>query len=408
MTEVLPQIIPVVLMTGFLGAGKTTLLNACLEAEGFRDTAVIVNEFGDISVDHDLVRAGSRAMMITTTGCICCTASSDARVSLYELLEASRTGEIPPFSRVVIETTGLADPAPIVNALTPGAVPAFGMRDHVVARRFCLASIIACVDVVTADAALNSAFEAMKQVAFASSILLTKTDLVPQETSSEHVARLKARLASINPSADIAERVDVEAFFAHCFEGRYAPNRQKDDVVGWLALDRMMRSDPGSAPSTGPAYHRDDICATVLMHDGSMTRAALDLLLNVLVRTAGAQLLRIKGLVRLSDDPERPMVVHAVQHLMHPPTQLASWPSEDRRTKLVVIGRGHDEKALISLFETLVDDAGRPLVTRSWRGPAIAAAGFATMVAALVLFYNAAPNTKPAPQVAAQAIGGPR
>ena len=130
------------------------------------------------------------------------------------------------------------------------------------------------------------------------------------------------------------------------------------------------------------------------MHDGSMTRAALDLLLNVLVRTAGAQLLRVKGLVQLSDDPERPMVVHAVQHLMHPPTQLASWPSEDRRTKLVVIGRGHDEKALISLFETLVDDAGRPPVTRSWRAPAIAAAGFATMVAALVRFYNAAPGSE--------------
>ncbi|MDP3553278.1 GTP-binding protein [Methylocystis sp.] len=408
MTDVLPQIMPVVLVTGFLGAGKTTLLNACLDGEAFRDTAVIVNEFGDISVDHDLVRAGSREMMITTTGCICCTASSDVRVSLFELLEASRTGEIPPFSRVVIETTGLADPAPIVNALTPGAAPAFGMRDHVVARRFRLASIIACVDVVTGDGALNNAFEAMKQVAFASSILLTKTDLVPKETSPEHVARLRARLASINPSAEIAERTDVGAFFAHCFKGGYAPNLQADDVIGWLALDRLMRSNGGSGPSAGPAYHRDDIRATALMHDGSMTRAALDLLLNVLVKTAGAQLLRVKGLVRLSDDQERPMVVHAVQHLMHPPTQLASWPSEDRRTKLVVIGRGHDEKALISLFETLVDYAGRPPVIRGWRGPAIAAAGFATMVAALVLFYNAAPSTKPAPQVATQAIGGPR
>lgn len=408
MTDVLPQIIPVVLITGFLGAGKTTLLNACLEGEGFRDTAVIVNEFGDISVDHDLVRAGAREMMITTTGCICCTASSDVRVSLYELLEAFRTGDIPPFSRVVIETTGLADPAPIVNALTPGAVPAFGMRDHIVARRFRLASIVACVDVVTGDAALNSAFEAMKQVAFASSILLTKTDLAPQETSSQHVARLKARLASINPSAGIAERLDVGAFFAHCFEGGYAPNRQTDDVVGWLALDRMMRSAPGYAPSAGPAYHRDDIRATALMHGGSMTRAALDLLLNVLVSTSGARLLRVKGLVRLSDDPERPMVVHAVQHLMHPPMQLASWPSEDRRTKLVVIGRGHDEKALISLFEALVDDPRRPPVIPSWRAPAIAAASFATMVAAFVLFHNAAPNTKPVPQAATQAIGGPR
>jgi anti-sigma-K factor RskA len=142
------------------------------------------------------------------------------------------------------------------------------------------------------------------------------------------------------------------------------------------------------------------------MHDGSMTRAALDLLLTVLAKTAGAQLLRVKGLVRISDDPERPMVVHAVQHLMHPATQLASWPSEDRRTKLVVIGRGHDEKALISFFETLVDDPPRPPVVRNWRKPAVAAAGFAVIAVALAILHMTGP--KHVPQVVTQAIGGPR
>ncbi len=405
-TDLLPPTIPVVLITGFLGAGKTTLLNACLSDESFRDTAVIVNEFGEISVDHDLVRAGSRELMVTTTGCICCTASSDVRASLFELFEASRTGQAPPFSRVVIETTGLADPAPIVNALTPGAAPAVGLRDHVVARRFRLASIIACVDVVTGDAALNSAFEAMKQVAFASTILLTKTDLVPQETSPDDVQRLKTRLSAINPSAEIVERFDDESLLSRWFEENYAPNLQSEDVVGWLALDRMIRSSGETAETRGTSYHADDIRATLLVHAGSMTRISLNLLLTVLARTAGAQLLRIKGIVRLSDDPERPIVVHAVQHLMHPLTQLPAWPSEDRSTRLVVIGRGHDEKALISFFNTLIDDAKRSSAPRNWRIPAVAAACLATITAGVALIHLVGENSTPIRQIVTLAIGG--
>jgi G3E family GTPase len=408
MNDRLQQIIPVTLITGFLGAGKTTFLNACLADETFRDTAVIVNEFGDIAIDHDLVRAGSREMMITTTGCICCTASSDVRVSLFELFEASRAGQIPPFSRVVIETTGLADPAPIVNALTPGAAPAVGMRDHVVARRFRLASIIACVDAVTGVAALNSAFEAMKQVAFASSILLTKADLVERNSSPEDFKRLKARLASINPSAEIAERVDVRAFFARCFDETYAPNHISDDVVGWLALDRMVRSEAVTTPTVGSTLHGDDIRATALARDGSMTREALSFLLTVLAKTAGALLLRVKGLVRLADDPDRPMVIHAVQHLIHPPLQLPEWPTEDRRTRLMVIGRGHDEKALISLFDSLVDDPARPRVARRWRMPAMAAAGIATIAAMLAFVQVTGVSLTPAPETAARPTGGPQ
>lgn len=398
MTDRLQQIIPVVLITGFLGAGKTTFLNACLADENFRDTAVIVNEFGDIAIDHDLVRAGSRDMMITTTGCICCTASSDVRASLFELFEASRTGQIPPFSRVVIETTGLADPAPIVNGLTPGAVAAVGIRDHVVARRFYLASIVACVDAVTGEPALNSSFEAMKQVAFASYILLTKADLVEQKSSLTDFDDLKARLASINPSAQIAERVDVKTFFARCFEEAYAPNQISDDVIGWLALDRLIRSDATMTPRAEPALHGDDIRATVLARDASMTRAALDLLLMVLTKTSGAQLLRVKGLIRLADDPDQPMVVHAVLHLLHPPRQLAEWPTSDQRTRLVVIGRGYNENALISLFDSLVDDPSLRRVAHQRRRQTMAVVGLATAVATFTLFQSSKVDLKLSPQ----------
>jgi G3E family GTPase len=405
MNDLLPQVIPITLVTGFLGAGKTTFLNACLADKSFRDTAVIVNEFGDIPIDHHLVRAGSHQMMITTTGCICCTAHSDVRVSLFELFEASRTGQIPPFSRVAIETTGLADPAPIVNALTPGAVTALGIRDHLVARRFRLASIVACVDAVTGDLALNSAFEAMKQVAFASLIALTKADLLMQEASHVDIDRLKARLASINPSAEVTECIDIGRFFTRCFEETYTPNHISDDVVGWLAIDRMIRSDGVKTPPSGSSLHADDIRATTLARDGSMTREALMFFLTVLAKTAGAQLLRVKGLVSLVDDPDRPMVVHAVQHLIHPLNQLPGWPTDDRRTRLVVIGRGHDQKALTSLFNSLVDDPNIPRAVRRWRGSGMAVAGIATVVVTFAILQLIGASLTPAPQYTARTIG---
>lgn len=407
MTDILPQIIPVVLVTGFLGAGKTTLMNEWLDDENFRDTAVIVNEFGDISIDHDLVRTGFREMMITTTGCICCAASSDVRISLYELLEASQTGKIPSFSRVLIETTGLADPAPIVNALSPGVIPAAGMRDHVVARRFRLASIVACVDVVTGNVALNEAFEAMKQIAFATSILLTKTDLVQPETSPENIAKLKSRLMSINPSAVIAERNDFRNFIPSCFEGCYSAHSRMDDVAGWLALDSILQSNPQATPPARNTRHREDIRATVLMHDGSMTRAALEILLNILSQTAGAQLVRVKGIVKLSDDPARPMLIHAVHHLIHPPKQLAEWPGEDQRTRLVIIGRGYDEEALTSLFNSLTENNQLPRAARDWRRSSVTALGIVTVAVTFAILQSGYITFTSALQKAIQPIGNP-
>jgi G3E family GTPase len=179
--------------------------------------------------------------MITTTGCICCTASSDVRSSLFELFEANRTGAIPYFSRVIIETTGLADPAPIINALTPGAIQAFGLRDHVVAKRFRLASIICCVDAITGEASLNHAFEAIKQVAFASSILVTKTDLLSSDASIKINHVLKEKLASINPAAQTLERDTTGSFFMRCFEETYSPKHQSEDILGWLAIERLSQ-----------------------------------------------------------------------------------------------------------------------------------------------------------------------
>ena len=386
-TDLLPDIIPVVIVTGFLGAGKTSLLNSLLSDSCFRDTAVVVNEFGDIAVDHNLVRVGSQDLIVTTTGCLCCTASSDIRASLFDLFEARRSGAAPPFSRVVVETTGLADPAPIVNALTPGALPAKEQRVEIVGRRFRLAAIVTCFDVITGELALTRAFEAVKQVAFASTIMLTKTDLAKDPASRRDIAELTMRLAKMNPSAKIVDRNDPGFSLVDSFDGTYTPSGQVDDVGGWLALDRMLRSRDDHIGPAASSSHANDIRAISLIHDGLVTRAALDAFLMLLSSTAGASLLRMKGLVRIADDPDRPVVVHAVQHLMHPPTRLSAWPDEDRRTRLVVIGRGHDERALVDLFHALTDADSRSAGPRNWGIPALAAACVLAVAIVAALFH---------------------
>jgi G3E family GTPase len=373
-TDQLADIIPVILVTGFLGAGKTTLLNGLLSGPSAGDTAVVVNEFGDLAVDGDLIQIGSRDLLVTSTGCLCCTAASDVRASLFGLLEASRAGRAPPFSRVVVETTGLADPAPIVNGLIPGALPAAGLRDHVVARRFRLARIVTCFDVITGELALEHAFEAVKQVAFADTILLTKTDLAEDPASRRDLAELTARLAAMNPSAEIIDRNSPDLSLSRLFAGAYLPDERAGDVAGWLALDRILRLEGPHLGQPASSLHAHDIRAIPLIHDGPVTRAALDRFLRLLANTAGANLLRLKGLVCLAEDPDQPLVVHAVQHLMHPPIRLPAWLDEDRRTRLVVIGRGHDERAVAEVFRMLVADPGTAAARRNWRVPAIATA----------------------------------
>ena len=173
--------VAVTLLTGFLGSGKTTLVNSLVSDPRMADTAVIINEFGSIAIDHDLVRTGSERYMRTTTGCLCCSASSDIRTSLHELHEARMKGAIGPISRVVIETTGLADPAPIINSLIPGGAPATALSNHAVARHFYLQSVITAFDTIDGRATLASFIEGWKQLAFADDVILTKTDIAEEK-----------------------------------------------------------------------------------------------------------------------------------------------------------------------------------------------------------------------------------
>lgn len=190
--------IPVTILTGFLGAGKSTLLNEFLAGDDVADTAVIVNEFGDISIDHDLIRVNQRELIVPTTGCLCCTAGSDIRSSLFQLYEALESQAVPPFKRVIVETTGLADPAPIINQITLGGVPAVGYRDGAVATTFRLSGVVCAIDVATIEQSIERHFECIKQLAFADLIVLTKTDIALEAAAGPRLSELLATIRQIN------------------------------------------------------------------------------------------------------------------------------------------------------------------------------------------------------------------
>jgi G3E family GTPase len=347
--------VPVVVLSGFLGSGKSTLLNDYLAGREGHHTAVVVNEFGDVAIDHDLVRAGERDLMVTTTGCVCCTASSGIVASLFELHEATQRRSDLAFSRVIVETTGLADPAPIINQLAAARSSPMGQREHVVARRFGLAGFACVLDVTTAEETLQHHFECLKQLAFADRVVLTKTDLLDpaqRRATTEHVGRLAEQL---NPSADFIDRHDPGFELSRFFAPRtYVIGQRGQDVETWLALDRVLAAEAARPDArAGIDRHAGRIQTFSLVEDQPISPERFADFLAVLRVVAGGHLLRMKGLVALAHDPARPFVAHAVQHVVHPPMQLDSWPSDDHRTRLVLITHKMDREIIQSLFDTV-------------------------------------------------------
>ena len=345
-----PLPIALQIVTGYLGAGKTTLLNRLLKAPEWADTVVIVNEFGEIGLDHLLMEGGSASgdgMILMESGCLCCTLRGDLVNTLEDLLRRRDNGRIAPFRRVVIETTGVADPVPIIQ--TALGHPYLSMR-------YVLDGVIAVLDAVNGLHTLETSEEALRQVAVADCIVVTKTDLVADGTMQ---AGLASALAAINPSAKplLAARGEADAGKLAGL-GLFELAAKLPEVEAWLAIEaalgtgehgRTAQDASSGRQTTGPIRH-GDIVAFVLTADAPVKAGTIDLFWSLLRSTHGPKLLRLKGIVDLAERPDGPVILHAAQMVMHPPAPLSAWPSADRRSRLVIIGRGLDPAAIGKLW----------------------------------------------------------
>ncbi len=320
--------LPVLVLTGFLGSGKTTLLNRLLRGPALADAAVIVNEFGEIGIDHLLVEQAFEDAVLLKSGCICCTVRGDLVDTLETLCERRDKGAIPPFSRVVIETTGLAEPGPVMRTI---------MGDMAVAGRFRLDGVVTTVDAVNGAATLLAHPESVQQAALADRLILTKTDLADAAT----IDALTSRLRELNPGAPMIRAVQGEIDPAAILDvGLYDPVKREADIQRWLP-----------AEAYDDHHHHDvnrhgDIRAFCITRDQPVPWPEFRRWLDALASLRGPDLLRLKGVVNVAGETQ-PIALHGVQHVFHPPAKLPRWPDGDsRQTRLVFIVRGIEKAAI--------------------------------------------------------------
>ncbi|MDL2403209.1 CobW family GTP-binding protein [Rhizobium mayense] len=362
------QRVPVSILTGFLGAGKSTLLNRILKDAEMRDAAVIINEFGDVGIDHLLVESSGDSIIELSDGCLCCTVRGELVDTLANLMDAMQTGRIRPLKRVVIETTGLADPAPVMQSI---------MGNPIIATNFDLDGVITVVDAVNGLQTLDNHEEARKQVAVADRLIVSKTGL--EGAASDGM--LESRLRSLNPRAQMLNADSDEAGRAAILvNGLYDPASKIADVGRWLRDE--LETDEHDHHHDDHGHHRDghghhrhghdhhghrhqhahdvtrhneSIRSFSIIENQPIDPIALEMFIDLLRSAHGEKLLRMKAIVAVSDRPERPVVLHGVQNIFHPPMRLPAWPNpDDRRTRMVIITKDLPEDFVKGMFDAFL------------------------------------------------------
>ena len=342
------------MLTGFLGSGKTTLLNRLLKHPALGDAAVLINEFGEVGIDHQLVEAVDESTVLLASGCLCCTIRDDLKQAILEVHDKRARGVVPPYRRMIVETTGLADPAPILATL---------MNDVSLRHHYRLGTIVTTVDAVNGLGQLERQEESVKQAAVADRIVLTKTDIA--EASA--IEALRRRLDRINPSAEFLVgnhgAVDPERVLR---ADVYDPAAKGGEVLRWIEAEAAtIRTEHAHGHGHDVNRHDASIHAFCLVHDEPVDWTAFGVWLTMLLHTHGEDILRVKGLLNVEGE-ETPVVINGVQHIIHPPMHLDAWPDESRQSRVVFIVRGL-ERALIerslAVFNRL--GGGRPLGSKA-------------------------------------------
>lgn len=342
----LQQRFPISVITGFLGSGKTTLLNKLLQHPAMQHAAVVINEFGSVGIDHLLVRAATEDIVLMDNGCLCCTIRGDMVATLQELLRKRSRGEIPQFDRIVMETTGLADPAPIIHTL---------LNDDEIKGLFNLDLVITTVDGIYGLQQLDQYYETVKQSAVADALIITKTDLA----ATEHLNTLTQRLKKLNPAASIhysvQGEVEVEQLFSHKL---YDPTTKHLDVQCWLQADAYRTSTQTiqsfkKKPSNDQIRHDDYIRSFCIEYDKPIRWKVLNRWFQQLTALRGKDLLRTKGIV-YTQETDLPILVQGVQHIFQPPTTLEKWHVHPPRSQIVFITRNISQPVLEQMLMVLI------------------------------------------------------
>ena len=328
--------LPVTLLTGFLGSGKTTLLARLLAAPELADTAVILNEFGEVSIDHLVVAQLAQNIVELRNGCLCCTIRGDLALTLHDLLYRRECGELAPFTRVIIETSGLADPVPLAHTLmeTPALKKAVVLED-----------IVTVVDGMHAVATVPVHETAADQVAMADLLLVSKIDLA----TPAQLAHARQLMAAVNPGAEVAEMANGEVPPALVVgQGRFNPARRADVMAHWL----MRHAEPHQN-QVHPHDHGLNYMSHVCRHPAPLSLAGTSEFLGRVVDELGGNLLRIKGIAGFREKGGAPAVIHAVQGKCHPLQWMEAWPDQDHESRIVFIGRQLDVEGLERQFRAL-------------------------------------------------------